>query len=269
MWIPPRFIMEAPVLMRLLPSIFRRYAKFFKHRYTVERRMGALFLLDQRNLVDRHLLIRGAWEARQMDRLFGLAETLFPAARGPRQFFDIGAHGALYAIRFALTGRPDDRVTAVECDPVNLSQLSANLLLNGLTQRVALWRYAASDTNEMLTLRIAPDTNRGGSRLNYHGEPGFENVCEVEARRLDGLWSGEKLPLVAKIDVEGHEIQVLNGMKTMLTTCPSLLQIEIFASTLEATTALLASWGYRVIGSIADDYYFTNQAQADGERQPS
>jgi FkbM family methyltransferase len=266
MWMPPRPVMEAPVLMRLLPSIFRRYASLFKWRYTVERRMGGLFLLDQRNLVDKNLLVRGAWDARQQDRLFGLAQILFPKEKGPRQFFDVGAHGALYAIRFALTGRPDDQVSAVECDPVNLAQLHGNLFVNALVNRVTVHAVAATDHSGTLTLNIAPDNNRGVSRLDAESSITFKGVCEVPGRRLDDLWNGATLPLIAKVDVEGHENATLRGMEKMLTRCPALLQIEIFAATFESTKELLAAWGYRHIGSIDEDHYFTNQDHPDGER---
>jgi hypothetical protein len=47
MFAPPSCLMRAPLLRRLIPSVLRRYAKLFKHRYSIERRMGALFLIDQ------------------------------------------------------------------------------------------------------------------------------------------------------------------------------------------------------------------------------
>ena len=66
-------MMHAPVafydkrlLRRLSFGLFRRYAKTFKHRYVVERRMGVLLLLDQLNKVDMHLLCSGAWEPDRM-----------------------------------------------------------------------------------------------------------------------------------------------------------------------------------------------------------
>jgi FkbM family methyltransferase len=266
MWMPPRAVMEAPILMRLLPSIFRRYAGLFKWRYTVEKRMGGLFLLDQRNLVDKNMLVRGAWDAPQQDHLFGLVERLFPASGGPRQFYDVGAHGALYAIRFALLGRADDRVAVVECDPVNLAQLHGNLFVNNLVSRITVHALAATDHSGTLTLNIAPDNNRGVSRLDAQGSITFKGQCAVPGRRLEDLWSGEILPLIAKVDVEGHENATLRGMEKMLRACPALLQVEIFPETLGETKALLAGWGFRHIHSIADDHYFTNQDCPDGER---
>lgn len=267
MWMPPRAIMQAPILMRLLPSIFRRYALWFKWRYLVEKRMGSLFLIDQRNLVDKHLLVRGSWDAPQMDRLFGLAEALFPRARGPRQFFDIGAHGGLYAIRFAAIADAADRIAVVECDPLNLAQLGGNLFVNGLVHRVQVHPVAATDATTTVRLNIAPENNRGVSRIDRTDAISFSGVCDVPGRRMDDLWSGEALPLIAKIDVEGHEARVLAGMERML-ACPALLQIEIFPEGLEAIKAQLAARGFRHLSSIDQDHYFTNREQPDGNRQP-
>jgi FkbM family methyltransferase len=266
MWIPPRAIMEAPILMRLIPSVLRRYAIWFKKRFSVEKRMGALFLIDQHNLIDRHLLVRGGWDARQVDRLFELAERFFPRDAGPRQFYDIGAHGGLYAILFAKNARIDDRITLVECDPVNLAQLQGNLFVNGLVDRVKVHPFAASDASATLRLNIAPDINRGVSRVDGGGPIHFKGTCEVQARPMDELWDGFTAPIIAKIDVEGHEDKVLAGMGRMLATCKAMLQIEIFPEKLDVMQKNLTAMGFRLLGSINDDHYFTNSETGDGER---
>ena len=260
MWMPPRAIMQAPVLMRLLPSLFRRYAKAFKWRFTVEKRMGALFLIDQLNLVDKNLLIRGAWDREQVERFFALAERHFPRAKGPRQFWDIGAHGALYAILFAGSARPDDRIDAVECDPVNRAQLMGNLFVNGLVTRVSVHPFAVSDAAGSFALNIAPDTNRGGSRLDTDHVEGFAGTCMVQAKRMDDLWDGFAAPIIAKIDVEGHEEKVLRGMETMLAACPALIQIEIFPESIAKVTAQLEALGFSHLSSFNDDHYFLKAA---------
>ena len=93
MFATPLFMTRNRVLRRWCFSLLRRYAKLTKPRFVVERRMGALMLLDQRDKVDLHLLCGGFWEA---DRIEYLHKLILAARQGRRTvFLDIGAHGAL------------------------------------------------------------------------------------------------------------------------------------------------------------------------------
>ena len=49
--------------------MLRIYNYYFNKRCLVQSRMGALLLLDQISVVDRQLLLRGEWEAPQVDFL--------------------------------------------------------------------------------------------------------------------------------------------------------------------------------------------------------
>jgi hypothetical protein len=63
----------------------------------------------------------------------------------------------------------------------------------------------------------------------------------IEIRRFDDL--GLK-PVAAKIDVEGLELDVLEGMRETLATAEPILMIECSEHTPEVV-ALLAEYGYR------------------------
>lgn len=215
-----------------------------------------MFLIDQRNIIDRKLLLNRAWEARQVQSLFEFADRMLPAET--RHFLDVGAHAGLYSVLFARHGNGAGRIVAVEPDAVNLAQLRANLLLNRLVDRVDVLAIAATDRAGAITLHVAPDSNRGLSRLDDDGAVPFENVREVEGRRLDDVIDIRGGAVVAKIDVEGHELQAVEGMREILEANRCVLQVEIFTHNVPSVTAALSGLGYRSLAVVDSDHYFTN-----------
>jgi len=228
--------------------------------------MGATFLLDQANAVDNRLLATGAWEAGRIKRLFEAADARFsgPAAR---TFLDIGAHGGLYAILFALRARPGDDIVAVEPDPRNRAQLHANLFLNGLAARVRVCDWAATNVEGPARLFIAPERNRGISRLDMNGDEAnfgrssaFRGSIEIAGRRIDDALELKGARLIVKMDVEGHEVRALEGMRRTLSENQCVFQVEVTERNTATILEMFKSMGYESLGSISGDYYFSNVA---------
>lgn len=258
MFPPPPFLMNAPLLRRILPSLWRRYAKLFKHRYVIERRMGALFLIDQKNSVDRNLLIKGAWEPRQISTL----KELIGKHRRPSEaatFLDIGAHGALYSIILALDNLAD-QIVAFEPDPTNLVQLRANLFINHLLERIEVIDKAASDSAGRIPFFVAKESNRGGSRMTEKEPEILDHRIEVDAARLDDMVDLKDRFVIAKIDVEGSELTVLAGMTKTIAANRCLFQIESFDDGVEALKAWMAERGFSYQMTVDFDHFFLKDA---------
>src|SRR5437899_6641131 len=127
---------------------------------------------------------------------------------------DVGAHIGRYALRAATKA---SKVIAVEPDPSNFSLLERNVRMNGFSNVVlvphalssrpgtqALWLAASGNTG---TSSVDPNASsaRGGARspgiVHVETLPRDEVVESVGLTRIDWL----------KVDVEGHEIAVLQG----------------------------------------------------------
>ncbi len=254
---PPAFLMKLPILRRLIPSVLKRYAGIFKHRYSIERRMGALYLLDQKNSVDRNLLIKGSWEPAQIAMLGDLLKTTKKAGE-KAVFLDIGAHGALYSIIMRQTGL-FERVVAFEPEPANLAQLRANLFINDLLGKIEVLELAASDQRGKIPFFIASDANRGGSRMTETVVAAGNRVVgaiEVEAAPVDAVIDFSGGLVVAKIDVEGSELTVLKGMDRVIADNRCLFQIESFAPTDATLKARLGELGFRHVATRDFDHFF-------------
>jgi FkbM family methyltransferase len=246
-----------PILRRFSYSVHRRFLRYFRNRFVVDRKMGVLMLMDQLNLVDRTLLIRGIWEGEQISYLKSLVSQ-FAHLSTRRVFVDIGAHSGLYALQFAKEFE-FTTVVAFEPLPANLAQLRANLFMNGLLDRVTVVEKALGDRVGLAAFVSAPDKNRGVARLSNGVEHPLEKTLDVEITRLDRYLDLDGALIVAKIDVEGGELDVIAGMDGLFDRGNSfILQIECNENQSAELTDTLTRRGFTFLRAIEEDHYFVN-----------
>lgn len=157
-------------------------------------------------------------------------------------FCDVGAHVGRYSLRLAAKAR---QVFAVEPFPQGLL---AHLALNSVTN-VTVFRAAAWSSNQ----RFKPE-GWGGSTQMVPASNG-----PVFGSRLDLLLP--VVPDLVKIDVEGAEADVLDGMSGLLSWGPTLF-VEMHDTTYpgvdpERVYALLekAGYGWKQAGEYHEQYY--------------
>lgn len=128
-------------------------------------------------------------------------------------FFDIGANVGVYTcfVSAVLSG---DRVVAFEPHPANVSGLESNLELNGLSARIQ--QCALSTQNGEVELAVG-DSESGVGTHSAKADPNGETIT-VPSRRGDTLVQENKVrqPSVVKIDVEGAEYDVIQGLRETL-----------------------------------------------------
>ena len=118
---------------------------------------------------------------------------------------DVGAHMGNHSVYWALAGR---RVTAFEPNPSVAEILERNVQRNGLSRSVTIRRLALGARGESGRLAVGETDNLGTVAV----EP--DDGGPVEIARLDDLALGTFSTL--KIDVEGHEADVLVGATAAL-----------------------------------------------------
>jgi FkbM family methyltransferase len=175
-------------------------------------------------------------------------------------FFDVGANvGFLTLIGAKLVG---DRgvVYAFEPVPANTAALRRNVRLNGFAN-VILIEKAISSAPGREKLILAVDS--GGAALAVADRPPDEaGAMDVEVTSIDALIQDGQArpPAVVKVDVEGAEIQVLQGMAATLDRCRPAVLYELDGpdeSCVEKKSdqcrAFLVSHGYQ-ISRLEDSY---------------
>ena len=168
-----------------------------------------------------------AFEARTFqhsDREVG--ELLARLVKAGDTVYDLGANVGFYAAHFAHRSGADGRVVCFEANPVCAYFLRSNLLELGLDQ-VTVLPTAILHVDGMTRFMINHgNTNLGLAETSgfFHYKPGQE--IAVTCFTLDHLVKDLGLPApdVMKIDVEGAELQVLEGMgETIATHRPAML----------------------------------------------
>jgi FkbM family methyltransferase len=163
-------------------------------------------------------------------------------ARGG-DFVDVGAHVGLYTVTAALALRGQGRVLAFEPNPDACAQLVDNVSLNGCDNVIVVGKAVADTVGEtLLHVPATPDPSFSSLEAGRfaEGEP-----VRVETTTLDReVEAAELAPAVVKVDVEGSELAVLDGMERTLDHHPVLLA-EVGPDTAGAIEAALGERGYR------------------------
>lgn len=228
-------------------ALRKRIYILFGKRYVLRRRLGAVLLLDMLNYVDRQVEAFGCYEEEQNKFLLKSLERF-----GCNVFLDIGAHWGYYSIIVALDkSLPDVEVFAFEPGDVNRSQLYANLFLNNLSDKVTVFSEGVSNEAGSAGFQSHGDQNRGRSRISDQTNSTI-SVCTI-----DGALLFNDKRIGVKIDVEGHELQVLQGMERTLIDNVCFLQIESFGGAANEIEEFLKSVSYRKIFRIGNDYFYT------------
>jgi len=154
-------------------------------------------------------------------------------------FLDIGAHIGIHTIRLA---QKVSKIIALK--PENYSFLYKNVLINNSSDKVIVLPIAASDKDGYAYLCIKPSS--GAHTLEDSAS--CRKRTRVITLKVDTLLKVLKISKVdvVKIDVEGHEDKVINGMKRLLSyNPPRILVIETRRGNL-SLRELIIEKGYRV-----------------------
>lgn len=128
-------------------------------------------------------------------------------------FVDVGANVGYFALLAAHLVGPAGRVVAVEPGPTNLQLLLGSVVDNGY-EHLDVWPLAFSDRRAVLPLRT-DDVSTNATLVPSAEAAGATWVVAVPGDELlAGLPTG--VPCVLKVDVEGHEHQVLVGLARFL-----------------------------------------------------
>lgn len=133
-------------------------------------------------------------------------------------FIDIGANVGTFSVRIANTFRTRNvRVFAVEPIPYNLEILKENLLLNSLSEsRVKVLPFALSNRAGQGKMYFSKTQPGNSSLISTDHNSG--NEFEARLCRGDDVLGNLAATVVIKIDIEGHEIEALDGMNKTLTS---------------------------------------------------
>ena len=170
---------------------------------------------------------------------------------GQESFIDVGANIGLYTWH-ALERHLNLHVATFEPDPRNAKLLrqsakqwkAPNLLIYSLAASNKTGQ--ATFTQDLLSSATGSLDQSETSFAERHYSQQPRNI-EVSTTTLDIATRDMPPPLLVKIDVEGHESEVLEGAEQMLEVHRPILMIESFGVRAQAIWARLVPLGYKFL----------------------
>ena len=184
---------------------------------------------------------------------------------------DIGANFGRYTYHFSKLAGPTGHVISMEPIPSTFEILKSNVTKLAL-ENVACVNQAVSDFTGLVTMQV-PDSGTGGKNF-YEAHIAAVGSGTTQCIRLDDAYLDLPRLDFIKCDVEGHELNVLNGAMGLIAKFRPLLLIEIGGDPDDPATnagkafVLLEGLGYvpyvpddgrlrlRGEGELATNYFF-------------
>jgi len=162
-------------------------------------------------------------------------------------FIDVGAHLGAYVLTFSKISK---LVVAVEPNPVNYLILRKNLAINKIKNCIPV-KYALSNHDGTSYLYVSKFSDLHSLHKDRLDET--IDTVPVRTRTADTLALRElkldRIDLI-KIDVEGAEIEVLEGMKEVIMKYHPILIIEVFQKNLEKIKEIFNKHNYNIVKII-------------------
>lgn len=228
-------------------------------------RHGSLLRLDLSNATDH-----GAY----FDFADPGDEVLFHVIKDGHTVLDIGANIGVYAMRFARAA-PNGRVVSFEPHPASFERLQEHVRSNAL-QNVTVLPFGIGSKESMHRLYQVLESNSGMNRILPDAPeqielPYEEVLVKPLGKAIEGLHLS-RIDLI-KIDVEGFEMEVLEGSAEVIEKFRPILFIElddknlrVHGSSARALVDRLRAWNYTVSLAQTKELITESTALTDVER---
>ena len=251
-------LLKIPILKRLIPSLLIKILKFLKKNRGYFRIENTLMFLDFLDPIDREIIIHQKFESEEVSYLLYLMQK-----NSIKQFFDIGANCGYYSVKI-LNKISDAKVIAFEPNKEAYSKLEKTILVNNkFTKKIKIENFGLSNQNASLKMKFLKkhDYNQtGGSSVIENLEFNDKNFFYANFKIGDEILDFKNQKLCFKIDVERHEVNVIEGLKKTIKNNKSLILIEIYEKNYYQINKILTKLGFIQIKKFEErsNYLYTN-----------
>ena len=147
-------------------------------------------------------------------------EVLLSFVESNTVFLDIGANLGFFSLQIGRRITRHGKVLAFEPHPRLIELFRRSAFLNGLSHAITCFPFGLSSTDASVEFKYPIGHLGGGSLL--HSSDTAVTIVKSEVKRLDSALAQDFSCDLVKIDVEGHEIDVLRGMTRVIEKSPRI-----------------------------------------------
>ena len=243
-------------IQKLRKSFLRRFL-FLTNKEKLLFKLNDIKLnLDIRDSIDREIYFTNRYEEEQIKLLIDSIKKFKIT-----HFIDVGANIGIYALNIA-KNFPNIKIDAFEPHKGAFERMKANIHQNGFSQIIQSHNLALSSENKNGYLQAS---TRFGTYQSGGASISPEGKMKISQVRGDDLIKDVDSFIAIKIDVEGFELSVLQGIENLIKNNKIFLQIEIFDEKLSETSKFLEEFNFKLIEKgtfthqdTVKDYFYIN-----------
>ena len=247
------FLYQFNVFKRIVPSILRKLS-LFKKSQTVSLENFKMNL-HFKSSIDREIYLKNHYESKQINFLTSQFEL-----EKIDLFLDIGSYIGYYSL---FLYNKIQNIYAFEPNSENYKKLKKNILINNF--KIKTFNCACSNFDGESKIWYTDVNKLGGSSVFDENDKEIEKYDfkkilfeKINVSKLDNLIKVVKKKIIIKIDVERHELMVLQGAIKLIKNNNIFLQIEIFDSRKKIILDYLIENGFKLKNNINKDYFLSN-----------
>ena len=250
-----KYLLKLPILKRLIPSISIRLLSILNKNRGYFKINKILMFLDFLDPIDRQIILTNEYEKEEFLIFSNLIKK-----NSIKNFVDIGANCGFYTFQLS----NDLNVFAFEPNLEAYSKLQKTLNKNNIFKdKIKLYPFGISDKNSVLKMKTKVKfgyIQTGGSSVtNPIEEDGFE-IFDANFKIGDEVLKLNNQKLAIKIDVEGHELNVLKGITRLINNNNCFIQIEVFKNNFIEVDDFLRANNFSKVYSVLNrsNYFYSN-----------
>ena len=251
-------LVKFPLLKRLIPSLSIRFLKLLKKNRGYFNINNTKMFLDFLDPIDREIILHQEFEKLEINFLIKQINI-----NKIDYFLDVGANCGYYSLNVA---KEVSNIIIRSFEPNNEAyfKFSKSLEKNlNLSKKIKLEKFGLSNKSKKLEMQSKVKfgyVQTGGSGIINDNKIKDNSIFFGNFKIGDEYIKLINRKIAIKIDVEGHELNVLEGLKQTLKKNKCILQIEIFEKKYALVNNFLSSLGYNVFFEVKNrsNYFFSN-----------
>jgi len=251
-------LIKFPILKRLIPSILLRVLKILNKNRGYFKIQNFKMFLDFLDPIDREIILFQEFEKLEINYLLDQFKNL-----NIQYFLDIGSNCGYYSIIIAQEC-PEIRIFTYEPNQEAYFKFKKTLEINPkIKKKIISNNFGLSNSNTKLIIKSLKKNGyiqTGGSSIERKYTKGTYNESLEDFKIGDEIIDLKNSIIGIKIDVEGHEFKVLEGLNKVLKKNKCVIQIEIFKKNFINVDKFLCTNNFRLINKIKkrSNFFYKN-----------